>query len=233
MGLHWIVFHLAAPRYRTGLSLLFQHKHCLKFLGFSLFDYLSLPQSPTEFTFHFPHSISSPLHKMLPLQPLDQWNLKVVYLWPATMLAKQPWTHACISSKQSNHILLLQAGSCCMLTTAIQLTGQLGKATRAIINPKKLVRSDQIHWCISLFNCSAYLKNSEGIGVDGSVMDKIYTTVQVTSVTASRPLFKSDQPKLHMVLVHITHCLHISLVDNKWQCRSFIFSKISFFPKRS
>lgn len=69
------------------------------------------------------------------------------------------------------------AGSCCMLTTAIQLTGQLGKAVRAIINTKKLGRSDQIYWCIVQFNCSAYLKNSEDFGVDGSVMGKIYTTV--------------------------------------------------------
>lgn len=72
-------FHLAAPCYRPSLNLLFQHKHFLEFppcffvcLSFSIF------QSHSELPFHFPHSTPSPLCKMLLLQPLDQWGLKVV-----------------------------------------------------------------------------------------------------------------------------------------------------------
>lgn len=43
VGLQWFsIFHLLASYYSTGLHSLFQHKHCLKFLSFSLFACPSL-----------------------------------------------------------------------------------------------------------------------------------------------------------------------------------------------
>ena len=104
-------------------------------LSFSIF------QSHREFPFHFPHSIPSPLCKMLPPQPLDQWGLKVVYLQPATMLAKYPCTHFLQRTEPyfvSSVPEPKAVGNCSMLTTAIQLSGQSGKAIRGITSPRQV-----------------------------------------------------------------------------------------------
>lgn len=82
----------------TSCSSMLQHKFILTFPaqtlpGIStLFICLSVHPSESQgipVPFSPFHSLTS--LKMLPLQPIDQWGLKVVQLWPATMLAKYPF----------------------------------------------------------------------------------------------------------------------------------------------
>lgn len=140
---------------------------------------LSLPQSPTEFTFHFPIPSAHLFTKC------SHCNIWISEIWRRCICGLQLcWQnshgsmHAFPANNQTISCFfkswaqssrkLLYADNCSIINQT---------AVRVFTNPKQLVRSDQIYWCISLFNCSAYLKNSEDFGVDGSVMDKIYTTV--------------------------------------------------------
>lgn len=142
MGLHWIsIFHLASPCYSTGLYLLFEHKHCPKFLPF-FFVCLPVPSSESHWIhipfspiYHLTSSQNSPTATLGPVQSVACNNAGKIAMDPCMHFQQTIKPYPASSSHEPKAI-----GNCCMLTTAIQLTGQLGKAGRAIISAKEIGR---------------------------------------------------------------------------------------------
>lgn len=93
--------------------------------------------------------------------------------------------------------------------------------------------SDQTYWCMSLFSCFCIFKGlwRFWFGQLSGGKNPHHSPSQFFHRIATRPLFKSDQPKFHWVLVSAT----LSCEGMKMQGSSFIFMSIGvlrFLPPK-
>lgn len=173
------------------------------FLCLSVCPSFSIFQSHREFPFYFPHSIPLPTATLRP--PRSEGGVSVACNY-AGKISMNLWVHF----QQRTELYFVSSipdpkavENCSMLTTAVTVKWAVGERSKGYRKPQtswaRVARSTDIFHCST---ASAYLKDwrfwcrwfSGGEYSHNSLSQFFHRT-------ATRPLFKSHQPKLHTVLV--------------------------------